>query len=145
MVTINDELLKNLKADLESIINGSIKKLYDQENDLCNITLNIGIGLSEEDNEVTGEQEKVPQIAYELKNKIYKKPIETKIKGYTTNDYFILIDEEDEVVIKKREKAQLELEEESQKSCDLHKTKHQDISRCKKRKNDSCEKCKHYN
>ncbi len=149
MITLNDEIFKSLKEDLEIIINKDIKKIYDKEYDMCNIKANIGIAVLEEENEVTGDVELVPKIMYEIKNKVFTAPTESKIKFEGTKDYTILMDDEEEITVHKRLKAQMTLdgkenEEEKKKSCSLGKNKHQDITRCKNRENDSCNNCENY-
>ncbi len=149
MITINDEILKNLKTDLEKVINESIIKLYENSSDdiedidVATVTANIKIALANSENEVTGKVEKVPLIKYETK---YKIPEEVKQKGEESTEYQIHIEDE-EIIIKKREKAQISVfdKEEKKRSCNLSKTKYQDIQNCKNRKNDSCEECKNYN
>ncbi len=151
MITINDGMLKNLRNDLEKVINESVKRLYENSSDnydiedvdIATVTANIKISLVNSENEVTGALEKVPLIKYETK---YKIPEEVKEKGAEPTDYQIYIIDE-EIIVKKREKAQISVfdEEEKEKSCDFGKTKYQDVYNCINRKNDSCERCKNYN
>lgn len=150
MISIDDEILENFKTDLEIIINESIKRLYendsksDEDIDVAIITSKVKVQLCNASNEITNEIEKIPVIEYEAK---YKIPEEVKQKGKETTEYYICI-EDDEVVSKKRKKAQLEIFEEKEndnKTCTLGKTKYQDIVNCKNRINNSCKNCKHLN
>lgn len=148
MINLNDDLLKNFKKDLEEMLNKCVIRLYEngtddiEEMDVATVTANIKICLKNIPNEVTDKMEKVPVIAYETK---YKIPEEVKEKGKESADFIVSLENE-ELVLKKRQKAQISFDdkEETEKHCGLGKDKYQDIYNCKNRKNDSCEKCKEY-
>ncbi len=144
MINLESDIFNNFRKDLEGTVDKAMQAFCrNDKTEIISINAKIIIEKAKEENEVTGDEEIVPKVSYENKVKLYAKPIESKSKGIESDDYAITV-EDDEVVLVKRQKAQIAIEEVKEGRCRLGKDKHQDIQNCKHRKTDSCEDCPNY-